>query len=191
MSITRTILLLTILLIASCTGRKEKDLEAREQQLLSREKEFSAKEEDYKNLLKFRDSVLLEDSIKSDTAYSRVWPDSLKGSWNGRLICRESSCSTYVIGDQRTEKWIFENDSLGPLVKILDNNKLKRILRAEYISDKAELSFTPDSMASGNVKINAVLDNFSSKVIKGTQTLTGRDGCLVKFSIELSSASKK
>ncbi|MFB9076331.1 hypothetical protein ACFFLS_19330 [Flavobacterium procerum] len=190
MSVLRTILLLTILLLMSC-GRKEKDLEAREKQLLFREKEFSAKEEDYKNLLKFRDSVLLEDSIKSDTSYSRVWPDSLKGSWNGRLICRESSCSTYVIGDQRTEKWIFENDSLGALVKILDNNQLKRILRADYISDKAELSFIADSLNSGNVKINAVLDNFNKKVIKGTQTITGRDGCLVKFSIELSSAPKK
>lgn len=183
-----------IVLFASCNGTKENDLEAREQKLILLEKEFSAKEEDYKNLLRLRDSLELALLTKKESTDSikRFWPDSLTGSWNSKLVCRESACGTYVIGDQRTEKWIFSNDSIGPIVNVMDNNKLKRTFRAEYKDGKARLYiYLADSTAARNNKTTALLDNFSKKVIKGTQSLSGQDDCLVKFSIELSPSPKK
>ena len=183
-----------IVLFASCNGTKENDLEAREQKLILLEKEFSAKEEDYKNLLRLRDSLELALLTKKESTDSikRFWPDSLTGSWNGKLVCRESACGTYVIGDQRTEKWIFSNDSIGPIVNVMDNNKLKRTFRAEYKDGKAKLYiYLADSTAARNNKTTALLDNFSKKVIKGTQSLSGQDDCLVKFSVELSPSPKK
>ncbi|WP_343614010.1 hypothetical protein [Flavobacterium sp.] len=183
-----------IVLFASCNGTKENDLEAREQKLILLEKEFSAKEEDYKNLLRLRDSLELALLTKKESTDSikRFWPDSLTGSWNSKLICRESACGTYVIGDQRTEKWIFSNDSIGPIVNVMDNNKLKRTFRAEYKDGKARLYiYLADSTAARNNKTTALLDNFSKKVIKGTQSLSGQDDCLVKFSVELSPSPKK
>ncbi|WP_276380868.1 hypothetical protein [Flavobacterium sp. H4147] len=183
-----------IVLFASCNGTKENDLEAREQKLILLEKEFSAKEEDYKNLLRLRDSLELALLTKKESTDSikRFWPDSLTGSWNSKLVCRESACGTYVIGDQRTEKWIFSNDSIGPIVNVMDNNKLKRTFRAEYKDGKARLYiYLADSTAARNNKTTALLDNFSKKVIKGTQSLSGQDDCLVKFSVELSPSPKK
>ncbi|QSW90135.1 hypothetical protein J0383_04780 [Flavobacterium endoglycinae] len=183
-----------IVLFASCNGTKENDLEAREQKLILLEKEFSAKEEDYKNLLRLRDSLELALLTKKESTDSikRFWPDSLTGSWNSKLVCRESACGTYVIGDQRTEKWIFSNDSIGPIVNVMDNNRLKRTFRAEYKDGKARLYiYLADSTAARNNKTTALLDNFSKKVIKGTQSLSGQDDCLVKFSVELSPSPKK
>ncbi|MFC0776993.1 hypothetical protein [Flavobacterium sp. HJSW_4] len=194
MKISETAFVFIILFFVSCTGRKESELEAREKKLILQEKEFSAKEEDYKNLLRLRDSLQLAVLTKKENTDSikRFWPDSLTGSWNGKLVCRESACGTYVIGDQRTEKWIFSNDSIGPIIKVMDNNKLKRIYRAEYNDGLAKLNiYLPDSTAAGNNKITALLDNFSKKVIKGTQSLSGQNGCLVKFSVELSPSPKK
>jgi len=192
-SIKILIFFVTVCVLSSCNNAKEKELQAREQQLVLKEKEFSEKEEDYKSLLMLRDSLQEADSLKetvSDTIIS-AWPDSLAGTWNSRLVCRESSCNTYVIGDQRTEKWILANDSLGPVVRVMDNNRLKRVLKAQYRQGKAMLSFQPDTLSQGGIKINAVLDDFNKKVIKGTQTLTGQDGCTVRFSIELSPTPKK
>lgn len=194
MKITKAAFVIIILLLVSCKGRKEDDLEAREKKLLLLEKEFSAKEEDYKNLLKLRDSLQLAvlTKEKKTDSIARFWPDSLVGSWNSRLVCRESACGTYVIGDQRTEKWIFSNDSIGPIIKVMDNNKLKRTFRAEYQDGKAKLNiYLTDSTAARNNKTTALLDNFSKKVIKGTQSLSGQDDCLVKFSVELSPSPKK
>ncbi|WP_281234897.1 hypothetical protein [Flavobacterium gelatinilyticum] len=194
MKISETAFAIIILIFVSCTGGKESQLEVREKKLMLKEKEFSAKEEDYKNLLKLRDSlqqaVLMKEKKKDSIV--RFWPDSLVGSWNSRLVCRESACGTYVIGDQRTEKWIFFNDSIGPIIKVMDNNKLKRTFRAEYQDGQARLNiYLPDSTVAGNNKTTALLDNFGRKVIKGVQSLSGEDGCLVKFSVELSPSQKK
>lgn len=194
MKISEAAFAIIILFFVSCTGRRESELEAREKKLMLQEKEFSAKEEDYKNLLSLRDSLQLAVLTKKKNTDSirRFWPDSLTGSWNGRLVCRESACGTYVIGDQRTEKWIFSNDSIGPIIKVMDNNRLKRTFRAEYQDGQARLNISlSDSTAVGKNNTTALLDNFSRKVIKGTQSLSGQDGCLVKFSVELSPSPKK
>jgi hypothetical protein len=36
-----------------------------------------------------------------------------------------------------------------------------------------------------------VLDDVNKKVIKGTQTITGKDNCTAKFSVELTPSPKK
>lgn len=178
-----------IFILCSCTNKND-DLRKRELHLLQREADFRAKEHEYHQLISFRDSVLSSDTVSSEADF-RVWPDSLAQIWTSKMVCRESSCKNYVIGDQRTEKWVFSKDSIGLIVNVIENEKMKRRLRAEILDSTIHLKADSDSTVAGKTVISATLDNVRRKVVKGTQLITGRDGCVAKFSVELNPALKK
>ena len=75
------------------------------------------------------------------------------------MLCRESNCSQYVIGDQRNETWQFLSDSTGIYTNVLNNKKLIRVFKAKYMDDKIMLEFKTDSISKNNTKINVVLDD--------------------------------
>ena len=158
-----------------------------------REQEFETKEADYNQLLKMRDSLfaLKDKKVLNDTLVAKTWPDSLGVQWSSKMVCRESNCSNYVIGDQRSEVWQFSSDSLGIFANVLNNDKLVRVYRADYTDNKIVMHFATDSTAKSKVKMNVVLDDVKKKVIKGTQTITGKDNCNAKFSVELTPSPKK
>jgi len=186
------LLFIIICAISSCENKKEQDLQEREKVLNLKEEEFAIKEADYKSLLLMRDSILaLKDTIKPEIVLLKSWPDSLRGVWNSKMVCRESNCSNYVIGDQRNEVWQFFSDSTGIYTNVLNNKKLVRIFKAKYIGDKIHLDFSSDSTSKSKVKINVILDDIKKNVIKGTQTITGQDNCTAKFSVELTVPPKK
>lgn len=180
------LLVFAAFILFSCQNRRELELDKREQSIAQREQQFEQKESDYKALVKMRDSIL---NIR-DSKSPQTWPDSLRTIWNSKLICRESNCSNYVIGDQRAETLEFVSDSTGLRVKIINNNKLLRIYDARYDSDKIILDYASDSTSARNIKINVVLDNIREKVIHGTQTIIGDKGCVAKFSVELIPSEK-
>jgi len=183
---------LLVISLCSCTGKKEEQLKAREENLRAREDAFKAKEQDYAELLALRDSIRQADSLSSVPGIipPKVWPDSLAGEWSGKMLCRESSCKNYVIGDQRTEKWLFSNDSLGLIVKVMDNEKLKRQLRAEMTGKTIRLSMATDTTTINRISIEASLDEVRAKLIRGSQSLKGKDDCTAKFSVELTPVKK-
>lgn len=187
------LLLILLLLTISCNSKKEEKLAEREKALTAREQEFKTKEGDYKQLLKMRDSLIAvnDKKVESDTLIAQTWPDSLGVQWSSKMVCRESNCSNYVIGDQRSEVWQFSSDTLGVLANVFNNDKLIRVYRAEYNRDEILMRFATDSTAKNKVKINVVLDEVKKTVIKGTQTITGKDNCTAKFSVELTPSPKK
>lgn len=186
-------LLLLLSLVISCDHKKEEELTERERALTAREQEFETKEADYNQLLKMRDSLitLKDKKVLNDTLIVKTWPDSLGLQWSSKMICRESNCSNYVIGDQRSEVWQFSSDSLGIFANVLNNDKMVRVYRADYTDNKIVMHFDADSTAKSKVKMNVVLDDVRKKVIKGTQTITGKDNCSAKFSVELTPSLKK
>ncbi|ALM50448.1 hypothetical protein AMR72_17075 [Flavobacterium psychrophilum] len=187
------LLFTVLLLIISCDHKKEEGLAERERALTVREQEFETKEADYKQLLKMRDSVfaLKDIEVQTDTLIAKTWPDSLGVQWSSKMVCRESNCSNYVIGDQRNEVWQFASDSLGVFANVLNNDKLVRVYRTKFTDNKIILDFATDSTAKNKVKMNVVLDDVRKKVIKGMQTITGKDNCTAKFSVELTPSPKK
>lgn len=192
MALHRLLFLLLTIITFSCNKTKDEELVTREEQLLLREKEFAEKEEEYKQLLKLRDSLYVADSIKDAYVYKiATWPDSLSGEWNSRMVCRETTCKTYVIGDQRNERWVFSSDSLGLMVNVMDNNKLKRRLKADLTDGNVTLKLPADSLSTKKIGIDANLNEFSNKLIKGTHTITAADGCTARFSVELTPVVKK
>jgi hypothetical protein len=188
-------LLLLILLLnfmVSCESKKEQELNEREKKIILREKQISLKEAEYNSLIRLRDSVFaVRDSVKNDSDSITKWPEKLRRSWNSKMLCQESGCSQYVIGDQRNEIWQFLSDSTGMYTHVINNNKLVRIFAAKYIGNKIFLEFASDSTSKNKTKMNVVLNDIKENVIKGTQTITGKDNCTAKFSVELTLTQKK
>lgn len=184
--------LITVCVFISCENKKELDLQKRENALILREQQLSEKEADYNSLLLMRDSIIAakKDTIQNDTTI-KEWPKSLRGIWNGKLLCRESNCNNYVIGDQRNEVWQFLSDSTGLYTNVLNNKKLVRVFKAKYEENKILLEFGSDSISKNKVKMNVVLDDIKENVVKGTQTITGQDNCSARFSVELTLPQKK
>lgn len=190
MTLQRLLVLILIFLLISCDNKKEQELRERENTLLEREQKFADKEAEYELLLKMKDSLQLAVQTKDTVPKIQTWPDSLKIKWNSKMICRESNCTNYVIGDQRTEVWDFASDSTGMYANVLSNNEIKRVFRGQYLVNKIVLDSAKESSAKSNIKINVVLDEIKKNIIKGTQTITGQDNCTAKFSVELTPSKK-
>lgn len=184
--------LISVCVLISCENKKELDLQKRENALILKEEQFAEKEADYKSLLLMRDSLMAakKNTINNDTTI-KEWPKYLSGIWNGKLICRESNCNNYVIGDQRNEVWQFLSDSTGLYTNVLNNKKVVRVFKAKYEKDKILLEFSSDSTSKNKVKMNVVLDDIKENLIKGTQIITGQDDCSARFSVELTLSQKK
>lgn len=186
-----TLILILALLIVSCDNKKEAQLNTREHELNLREQQLKAIEEEYEALRKMRDSLILAKGLAADTLQVVKWPDSLQQVWNSKMICRESNCNNYVIGDQRNEVWKFLSDSSGLYMNVVNNDKLVRVFRASYSENKIVLDYTADSTSTTKQKISVLLDDIQKKVIKGTQTITGFNDCTAKFSVELTPSTKQ
>lgn len=186
------LLLFLACVFISCENKKELELQNREKALVLREEQLAQKEADYKSLLLFRDSIMsLKDTVEDAAESRKEWPKNIQGIWNSKMLCRESDCSQYVIGDQRNESWQFSSDSTGIYTNVLNNKKLIRVFKAKYIDDKILLEFNSDSISKNKTKMNVVLDDIQDNVIKGIQTITGQDNCTARFSVELTLPQKK
>ncbi|WP_343587706.1 hypothetical protein [Flavobacterium sp.] len=191
MTINRLFLILFVLVLSSCSNKKEQELIVRENALLEREKQFQDKEADYDKLLKMRDSLLSVSKVKDTLPQIKEWPENLKLTWNSKMICRESNCSNYVIGDQRSEVWEFVSDSTGMYTNVLSNNEIKRVFAGQYLESKINLDSAKEASSKNKIKVSVVLDDIKKNIIKGTQTITGQDNCIAKFSVELTPSTKK
>lgn len=184
-------LLFFVSIIFSCSNKKEQELILRENALLEREKQFQDKEAEYDKLLKFKDSLLSVSTIKDTLPKAKEWPDSLKIKWNSKMICKESNCSNYVIGDQRNEIWEFTSDSTGMYTNVISNNEIKRVFTGQYLESKIVLDSAKETSSKNKIKVSVILDDIKKNIIKGTQTITGQDNCTAKFSVELTPSNKK
>lgn len=176
-------LILSCLLLWGCRdNEKEQQLARREQALLRKEQEFALKEADYYALVRMRDSLLAQ---KSDTVIIRTWPEDLAGMWTSKSVCRESNCSEYVIGDQRSNAWEFVSDSTGLFTRVFNNNKLIRVYSASFDSTGIRLHYKSDSSSARTTEMNVELGRGNGSLIKGMQTIGIDNACTAKFSIEL------
>jgi len=179
------IITISFLLIACDDKKKEADLMVREKQLLEKEKLFAQKESEYQSLLKMRDSIF----SKKDSIKIAVWPKEVAGAWTGKVICTESNCNDYVVGDQRTDTWEFDSDSLQLSTKIINNNNLVRVYSGKFENNEIKLNYKTDSTSKKQVEMNVLLNEISPNKIRGTRTIAV-DNCMAKFSVELIRSTK-
>lgn len=173
---------LPVLLLAGCKdNEREKQLADREQAVTEREKVFALKEADYQSLLRMRDSL----SAVKDTVIVAAWPESVAGTWSARLVCKESSCTEYVVGDVRSDSWEFASDSTGTFTRVLNREKLLRIYQGSLSGETVQLHFATDSTAQKKVDMNVTVNAAGADAMKGEQTVTIDDNCKARFSVEL------
>lgn len=181
-------LIFLLLFFIHCDDKdKKNDLALREKQLLDKEKSFAQKEAEYQSLLKMRDSIF--NKQHSDSVKIIKWPDEIAGSWMGKVICTESNCSDYVVGDQRSDTWEFASDSIQLFTKIINNNNLVRLYSGKFENNEIRLNFKTDSTAKKKVDMNVLLNDISDTKMKGTRTISA-DNCVAKFSVELIRSKK-
>ncbi|WP_119079228.1 hypothetical protein [Chitinophaga alhagiae] len=173
-------------LTASCAdGRREQQLTWREQVLAEKERQFAVKEADYQLLLRMRDSLL----AAADAPEQQAWPEDIQGRWSSKTICKESTCTEYVVGDQRSTAWEFTGDSTGLFTKVFDRNMVTRVFSASFDSSTVRLLFQSDSAAHKNMQISVELSRVSPGLMKGSQLLRIDNNCAARFSVELVRAS--
>ncbi|KAA0993345.1 hypothetical protein [Dyadobacter aurulentus] len=177
-----------VLLTGCKDTQREEQLAAREQAVIRMEAEFAMKEADYRSLVSMRDSLL----TRKDTVIIQAWPDAMAGIWNSKSVCRESTCTEYVIGDQRSNFWEFVSDSTGLFTRVVDgNNKVVRVYTAELDSTGIRLYFKSDSAASKRTDIRIDLSQVNADFFKGTQATNIDQACNAKFSVELTRTTKR
>ena len=182
------LLISSLFLLFSCDNKdKANDLALRETELLNKEKLFAQKEAEYQSLLKMRDSIF--NHTNSDSIKIVKWSDEISGAWIGKVICTESNCGDYVVGDQRTDTWEFDSDSIQLFTKIINNNNLVRLYSGKFENNEIKLNFKTDSTAKKQVNMNVLLNEISSNKIRGTRTVAV-DNCVAKFSVELIRSTK-
>ncbi len=173
--------ILTIILLYSCQdSSKQKALEQRELQLQEKERQLKAREAEYQALVQMRDSLQKLDSI----AKPEFWPSFVNGQWTSKIVCTESSCSDYVIGDTRSDLWEFVRDSARMQVNIRDRNKLVRIYTGQFTQDQIHLAFTSDSTAPKRVEMKVNITEISKERLRGTRVVNIGD-CQAKFNVTL------
>lgn len=182
------LLIFLLFFLVNCDNKeKSNELMQREQQLLDKEKLFAQKEAEYQSLLKMRDSIFNQQH--SDYVKIVKWPDEIAGAWTGKVICTESNCSDYVVGDQRTDTWEFASDSIQLFSKIINNNNLVRLYSGKFENNEIKLNFKTDSTAKKQVDMNVLLNDISDTKMKGVRTIAV-DNCMAKFSVELIRSKK-
>ncbi|MCD9853426.1 hypothetical protein LUD75_01825 [Epilithonimonas sp. JDS] len=181
------LLSLTIFLFSCKENEREKQLDIREKILSEKENIFAQKESEFQSLLKMRDSLYAK---KTDSVIVPTWPVDILGKWSGKVICTESTCSDYVIGDQRTDVWEFVNDSLQTSVNVYSNNNLVRTYSGKLENNEIRLNFKTDSTAAKLVDMNILLNEISPGKMRGKRTITVNNNCSAAFSVELVRPSK-
>lgn len=183
---------LIIIGLAFLTGcndtQQEEKLIEREKAIAQKETDFAEKEAEYLSLIKMRDSL---NSIIDSTVY-KTWPQEIAGFWNSKVICTESNCSDYVIGDQRVDTWEFVQDSTGLFTRVLNNkNEIVRTYTAEYSPAGISLQFKTDSLAEKQVVMNIHLNDIKPDKLMGKRNISIDNNCAAVFNVELTRPTPK
>lgn len=182
----RILLYLAALLATGCgPSDRELQLEKREKEIVHREQQLQLKEGEVRALLTFKDSILkVMDSV--DQQRYRSWPDSLAGKWSSKIVCVESNCSEYVIGDLRSDNWEFLLDSNRLITKIYDKNEKEvRTYQAQYSKEGILLHFSTDSTAKKRVTMDVTIREVNSQRLKGERIVSVNNNCTARFNVEL------
>lgn len=182
-----TLLLIPLLMNSGCGFEERKRaLDAREAALQEREQDL---------LLKQKQLTQLEDSMKlnlarQDSATSVLknlglpLPDSLQGVWNISMICTQTSCTGFAVGDSRKENWTFSGgDSTGVYIKAMQGEKLIRIYSGIYDGGGFILSTLSGSDSITTV-MNVKLSVENGNKLSGTRVINQADGCSATFRLD-------
>ena len=173
---------LVLFLMVSCNGNeKHQELEKRETELAAKEKSFADKEAEYQSLIKMRDSIF----SKNDSVKINPLPVSITGKWNGKMVCTESNCPEYVVGDTRVDEWEITEENGGITATNLNKTGVVRVYKGKYDGSALRLSFASDPDAEKQLDFKIDFTTLENNKLFGSREVQVNKSCLSKFSIEL------
>ena len=188
MKISSIIFFIILLMFTSCTySEKEKKLQERENSLMLKEKEFAAKEDEYRNLIAMRDSI----TQQADSVVVNNLPANILGKWNGKMVCTESNCPEHAIGDQRTDIWEFSENGKTVLAKVTDRSGNLKVYSGNYSNSELNLQSKEDSTSTRKTEINLIWNNLQANSLKGIRKVSANNNCVAKFTLELEKSKTK
>ncbi len=161
--------------------KKQQEVHEREIALLEKEKNFALKEAEYHKLLQMKDSLI---SQKDSIAVKRL-PVDITGKWNGKMICTDSNCTDYVVGDVRVDEWEITQDKGVLIAKNVNKTGVVRVYNGSY--DGTRIHFTSQSEPEApNLRIFKIeLGTITANRLAGSREIQVDNTCSSIFSVEL------
>lgn len=113
------------------------------------------------------------------------WTDSLTGNWDARLVCTATTCTNYVIGDQRMEHWTFLSDTsiLDLTTEAKTGGRMR--YKGKYRPGNREITLVAESERPDNGQMVIYFSDISRTFVRAEQRSTGPDKCELIFSVQL------
>lgn len=180
--------LLIILLLYSCgfedrrkqLDERERAINAREQAVMLKEKEIRLAEDSLK-----RYAAKMDSASRMLTEQVLPLPDSLAGAWNVTMICSQTNCSGFAVGDIRKENWLVSGNGSTVGVRAMQGDKLIRVYTGSFTGTGLKLS-TPESEAlqpAVTMQVTLKIDNINK--MSGQRLITQTDGCETTFKVDM------
>ncbi|MCD2422283.1 hypothetical protein LQ567_05880 [Niabella pedocola] len=181
------ICLLTLCLYSCGFEERRKQLDDREQALNLREQAVMLKEKEVK---------LKEDSLKKFAAQidsashlpviqGVPLPDSLAGSWNVAMVCTQTNCSGFAVGDIRKETWLIAGNGTAVTVRAMQGDKLIRVYTGTFTGTDLKLSTPESETAQPSASMAVALKVDQRNKLSGQRLITQADGCETTFKVDL------
>ncbi|MCF3108577.1 hypothetical protein LL912_07290 [Niabella sp. CC-SYL272] len=159
---------------------REQSLNLREQALMLKEKEVKLKED---SLSKF--AATIDSANRLPVPSGIPLPDSLAGNWNAAMVCTQTNCSGFAVGDIRKETWLIAGNGTAVTVRAMQGDKLIRVYTGIFTGSDLKLS-TPEpegTQPSASMKVELKVDQKNR--LSGQRLITQADGCETTFKIDL------
>lgn len=172
------------LLLTSCQedlSKERAQLEQKEQELKEREKAIQLVEAEYTQLREMRDSLAQkQDTVLLDQRLSQIY-----GKWKGKIVCTESSCPDYVLGDVRIDEWVISSKGTMVTAQNINKSGTSRIYSGSFEGEDLVLTFQSPPNQEKRLNITLRFNSLSPTKLSGTRIVNVNEQCQSKFSIEL------
>lgn len=166
---------------------RRKQLDEREQALNLREQAVMLKEKE----VKIKEDSLLKFAAKMDSAghlpviAGIPLPDSLAGNWNVAMICTQTNCSGFAVGDIRKETWLIAGNGTAVTVRAMQGDKLIRVYTGIFTGNDLKLATPESESAQPSASMKVALKVDQRNKMSGQRLITQADGCETTFKIDL------
>lgn len=177
-----------LLLIMYGCGFEErrKELDTREQSLVTREQAVMLKE---KQLQLLEDSLRKTSDKNDSTNLPQIqglpFPDSLAGNWNVNMVCTQTNCSGFAVGDIRKEQWQLAKNETGVSVRAMQGDKLIRVYTGIFTGENLRLSTPASDSIRTTAKMTVALKIDNINKMSGQRSITQSDGCGATFKVDM------
>lgn len=187
--------LISLFIFSGCNiQEREKKLELKEIQLNQKEIELNLKEQTLAlQEQELNANKIILDSVQNQNDYLlSLYPD-LQGIWNVKMICTETTCPGFAIGDVKIEIWDFSIQN-NTLIAAASNTKgiLARIYSGTLKENHLELvSEVTDDQTGQGIKMLIKLRNTSGNTMSGTREIFYANGCYITYTLDIKKQKTK